>query len=180
MLFLVLECPFSLVVQVSSLVCLLDFWQTLCLRPFVVAPDLSTRSAPWEKWNQSKDKKPIDSVTKKYVSIASHFSHGDSLGASHQFPGIYRVSLKKWKSRPCFVTKSVKFRSFEEFFRPIENSRRDLQSEHGFEACSLKHKGKRLDFHTFRGQKSETKTKQFDEIGQMLVFWAENLSKWSR
>ena len=45
--------------------------------------------------NQSIDKEPIDSVTKKDVSIASHLSHGDSLGAIHHFPAIYRVSLKK-------------------------------------------------------------------------------------
>ena len=44
--------------------------------------------------------------------------------------------------RPCFFTKSVKFRSFEVFLVPFESSRRDLESEHGFEACSLKNKGK--------------------------------------
>ena len=89
---------------------------------------------------------------------------------------ISRVAWKKateQKVRPCFFTKSVKFKSFEVFFRPIESSRRDLQSEHGFEACSLKNKGKMLDFLSFGGQKSEKKTKKFDEIGQILVSGAE-------
>ena len=44
---------------------------------------------------QSIDKEPIDSVTKKDVTIASHLSHGDSLGAFHYFPVIYRASLEK-------------------------------------------------------------------------------------
>ena len=56
-------------------------------------------------------------------------------GERSVFPGTYRVSLKKWKSRPCFVAKSVKFRSFEVFLVPSESSRRDLESGHGFEAC---------------------------------------------
>ena len=60
-----------------------------------------------------KDKEPIDPVTKMGVSIASHFSHGDSVRAIHQIPGIYRGSLEKRqkpkKVRPCFFTKSVKF-----------------------------------------------------------------------
>ena len=47
--------------------------------------------------NQSIDKEPIDFVTKKDVSIASHFSHGDSLGAIHHFLGMYRRSLKEMR-----------------------------------------------------------------------------------
>ena len=57
--------------------------------------------------------------------------------------------------RPCFFTKSVKFRAFEVFFTPIESSRRDLQSEHGFEACFLKKRSKikeRVGFVHFGGQ----------------------------
>ena len=49
------------------------------------------------------------------------------------------------RARPCFVTKSVRFRSFEVFLVPFESSRRDLESEHGFEAC-LKKKRLKLDF----------------------------------
>ena len=63
------------------------------------------------------------------------------------------------RARPCFVTKSVRFRSFDVFLVPFESSRRDLESEHGFEACSLKYKGKVLDFHAFGGQTSEKKQK---------------------
>ena len=52
--------------------------------------------------NQSIDKESIDSVTKKDVNIVSHLSHGDSSGASHQFPGIYRGSLEnKQKHKKC-------------------------------------------------------------------------------
>ena len=47
--------------------------------------------------NQSVDKEPIDSVTKKNVSIAPDLSHGDSLGAIHHFPGVYRGSLMKMR-----------------------------------------------------------------------------------
>ena len=47
------------------------------------------------------------------------------------FPAIYRVSLKR-KSGPSFFTKSVRFRSFELFFRPIESSRRDQKNGHGW------------------------------------------------
>ena len=88
------------------------------------------------------------------------------------FPGIYRVSLKKWKSRPCFDTKSVKFRSFEVFLVPIESSRRDLQSGHGFEACFWKNKRKKLDFHTFGGQTSWKNMKIRTKLGK---FWFPEL-----
>ena len=108
-------------------------------------------------------------MTKKDVSIASHFSHGDSLRAIHQIPGIYRGSLKKIQAQPCFVTKSVRFARTELFFCFPESSSRDLQSGHGFEACSFKNKRKKLDFHTFGGQDTEKKTKKLDEIGQLLV-----------
>ena len=41
-------------------------------------------------------------VTKKHVNIVSHFSHGDSIRANHQFPGIYRGSLeKRQKHKKC-------------------------------------------------------------------------------
>ena len=41
-----------------------------------------------------EDKEPIDSVTKKDVSIASHFSHRDFLRAIHQTLGMYRGAVK--------------------------------------------------------------------------------------
>ena len=47
--------------------------------------------------SQSIDKESIGSVTRKDVSIASHFFHGDSSGAIHHFPGIYYGSLKKMR-----------------------------------------------------------------------------------
>ena len=53
------------------------------------------------------------------------------------------------------------------------SSRRDLQSEHGFEACSLKNKGKIVGCLSFGCQKSGKKTEKFDEIGQVLVSGAE-------
>ena len=41
-------------------------------------------------------------VNKKHVNIVSHFSHGDSIRANHQFPGIYRGSLeKRQKHKKC-------------------------------------------------------------------------------
>ena len=41
-------------------------------------------------------------VSKKHVNIVSHFSHGDSIRANHQFPGIYRGSLeKRQKHKKC-------------------------------------------------------------------------------
>ncbi len=79
---------------------------------------------------------------------------------------ISRVAWKKateQKVRPCFFTKSVKFRSFEVFLVPIESSRRDLQSGHGFEACFWKNKRKMLDFHTFGGQ---NKWKKNEKVGR--------------
>ena len=97
-----------------------------------------------------------------------------------EFEHGFRACFKKIKGKnrilillgvkPCFVTKSVRFGRTELSICRICAESRDLQSEHGFEACSLKHKGKRLDFHTFQGQTSEKKTKPFDEFGQMLVF----------
>ena len=72
--------------------------------------------------------------------------------------------------RPCFFTKSVKFRSFEVFLVPFESSRRDLESEHGFEACSLKNKGNNLDFRTFGGQQSEKKNEKLDKSVKCLSF----------
>ena len=95
-------------------------------------------------------------MTKTEPNEPSRFSGGDSF-ITHRANIVCR--LKKWKSQPCFVTKSVKFRSFEVFLVPLESSRRDLQSGHGFEACFWKNKRKKLDFRTFGGQKSEKKTK---------------------
>ena len=63
-------------------------------------------------------------------------------------PGYRRHGSNHKKSRPCFVTKSVRFGRTELlFFFPCSKSR-DLQSEHGLRACSFKDMGKELDFHT--------------------------------
>ena len=57
---------------------------------------------------------------------------------------VARKEATEQKVQPCFFTKSVKFRSFEVFPRPIESSPRDLQSEHGLEAFFLKQKLKNM------------------------------------
>ena len=70
-------------------------------------------------------------------------------------PGYRRHGSNHKKSRPCFVTKSVRFGRTELlFFFPCSKSR-DLQSEHGFRACSFKNIREKLDFHTFWDQKAE-------------------------
>ena len=62
-----------------------------------------------------------------------------------------------WKSGPLFVTKSVRFGRTELFFFLfLESSSWDLQSEHGFRACSSKNKGNKLDFHIFGGRATTT------------------------
>ena len=56
-------------------------------------------------------------------------------------------------------------------FFPCSKSR-DLGPEHGFRACSFKNKGGQSDCHVFgvhKRKKTKTKTKKWDEIGQMLV-----------
>ena len=65
------------------------------------------------------------------------------------------IFRKKWKSQPCFVTKSVRFGRTELlFFFPCSKSR-DLGPEHGFRACSFKNKRKKLDFDIFGVNKNE-------------------------
>ena len=54
------------------------------------------------------------------------------------------------------------------FVFPCSKSR-DLGPEHGFRACSLKNKGKQLDFHIFGVKKNKKQVDNLDEIGQMLV-----------
>ena len=66
--------------------------------------------------------------------------------------------------------------SYRAFFFPCSKSR-DLQSGHGFRACSFKNKGKQLDFHIFGGQKTNKIIEQLDEIGQILVPRALNDTK---
>ena len=80
---------------------------------------------------------------------------------------------KNTKSATLFFHQVGQIWSYRVFLDAGWSSRRDLQSEHGFEACSLKNKRKIKDFRTFGGQKSEKKTKKFDEIGQILVSGAE-------
>ena len=78
--------------------------------------------------------------------------------------GNSRIVMNKWKTRPCFFTKSVKFRFGELSIGLSCSKSRDLQSEHGFRACSFKNKGEKLDFHTFGGQQSITKTEQLIDV----------------
>ena len=61
-------------------------------------------------------------------------------------------------------------------FFPCSKSR-DLQSGHGFRACSLKNKGEKLDFHIFGGHKTNKIKEKFDEIGQILIPRALNDTK---
>ena len=60
-------------------------------------------------------------------------------------------------------------------FFPCSKSR-DLGPEHGFRACSFKNKGNKLDFHIF-GVNKKQKMKNLEEIGQMLVSRALDLTK---
>ena len=84
-------------------------------------------------------------------------------------PGYRRHGSNHKKSRPCFFTKSVKFGFGELSISRICAESRDLQSEHGFRACSFKNKGNKLDFHILGVKKPTKKTKKWNEIGQMLV-----------
>ena len=71
--------------------------------------------------------------------------------------GYRRHGSNHKKSRPCFFTKSVRFGRTELlFFFPCSKSR-DLQSEHGFRACSFKRIRNKLKFHC--DQKAEKKRK---------------------
>ena len=67
------------------------------------------------------------------------------------------IFMKKWKSQPSFVTKSVRFGRTELLFLFPCSKSRDLQSEHGFKACSFKNIREKLDFHTFWDQPAEKK-----------------------
>ena len=51
------------------------------------------------------------------------------------------------KCQPCFFTKSVRFGRTELSICRICAESRDLQSGHGFRACSFKTKRKKLNFH---------------------------------
>ena len=62
-------------------------------------------------------------------------------------PGYRRHGSNHKKSRPCFVTKSVRFGRTELSISQICAESRDLQSGHGFRACSFKKKGEKLNFH---------------------------------
>ena len=77
--------------------------------------------------------------------------------------------MTKWKLQPLFFAVSVKFGFGELSICRICAESRDLQSGHGFRACSLKDKGKQLDFHIFGVNQNKTKRTKNDEIGQMLV-----------
>ena len=67
-----------------------------------------------------------------------------------------------------FFTKSVKFGFGEVSISQICAESRDLQSGHGFRACSFKNKRKKVDFYIF-GVNNIKKKEQIDEVGQNLV-----------
>ena len=69
---------------------------------------------------------------------------------------------------PYFFTKSVKFGFGELSISWICAESRDLQSGHGFRACSLKKKEK-IGFSYLGGSQKPKKTKMWNEICQMLV-----------
>ena len=69
-------------------------------------------------------------------------------------PGYRRHGSDHKRSRPCFFTKSVKFGFGELSIGRICAESRDLQSEHGFRACSFKNIRSKLDFHTFCDQQN--------------------------
>ena len=64
-----------------------------------------------------------------------------------------------WKSGPCFFTKSVKFGFGELSISQICAESRDLQSGHGFRACSFKNKRTSRIF-IFLGSTTKQKLKQ--------------------
>ena len=54
---------------------------------------------------------------------------------------------------------------------------RDLQSEHGFRACSFKNKGKNLDVHTFGSQQTKTNgtiERNRSNFGPLSSRWYQN------
>ena len=75
-------------------------------------------------------------------------------------------------SGPCFFTKSVKVGFGELSISRICAESRDLQSGHGFRACSFKSKRKKLDFHTFWDHKTEKKQKSGTKS---VDFWSPEL-----
>ena len=80
-----------------------------------------------------------------------------------------------WKSGPCFFTKSVKFGFGELSISRICAESRDLQSGHGFRACSLKDQRKKLDLH-FVGS---TKTNQNKNRNGKVWRNRSNVGLWS-
>ena len=78
------------------------------------------------------------------------------------------TSLGKWKSQPCFFTKSVKFGFGELSICRICAESRDLQSGHGFRACSFKNKRKKLNFH----EKMKVATLFCHQVGQIWSYRA--------
>ena len=92
-----------------------------------------------------------------------------------QNPGYHRQGSNHKQVQACFVTVNSGFGELS--ICASCSKSRDLQSEHGFRACSFQDKGNKLDFHTFWDQRTETKTEKWDEIGRILVPGALNRSK---
>ena len=84
-------------------------------------------------------------------------------------------------SQPCCLTKSVRFGRTELLFVFPCSKSRDLGPEHGFRACSLKNKGKKLDFHEkvgFWGVKKPKKNEKVERnrsnVGLRSSRWYQN------
>ena len=80
------------------------------------------------------------------------------------------LSSTRWephKVKTCFFTKSVKFGFGELSISQICAESRDLQSGHGFRACSFKNKRKKLDFHTCWDQTTEKKRNSGTKSGEI-------------
>ena len=87
---------------------------------------------------------------------------------------------KNTKSATLFFHQVGQIWSYRGLVNAGWSSRRDLQSEHGFEACSLKNKGKIVGVRTFGSQKKWEKNENLNEIGQILVSGGLDGWKWMR
>ena len=87
------------------------------------------------------------------------------------------IFMNKWKSRPCFDTKSVRFGRTELSISRTGGESRDLEIGHGFRACSFKSNGKKLDFHTLGGWNLVLSPSRSDLVVQSSRFFWRNLRR---